>query len=94
MAKIETLAWLDGDILPVQEIRVSPLAHSLHYGTGVFDVVNRRAINDPEIEENRREAIEWYVFVRDACLQDREGDVQDGAKPTAEEEEDLYEIEE
>jgi branched-chain amino acid aminotransferase len=37
MAKIETLAWLDGDILPVQEIRVSPLAHSLHYGTGVFE---------------------------------------------------------
>ena len=64
------------------------------YGTGVADVVNRRAINDPEIEENRREAIEWYVFVRDACLQDREGDVNDGAEPTAEEEEDLYDVEE
>jgi branched-chain amino acid aminotransferase len=37
MTKIETLAWLDGDILPVQEVRVSPLAHSLHYGTGVFE---------------------------------------------------------
>lgn len=64
------------------------------YGTGVVDVVNRRAINDEQIEENRREAIEWYVFVRDACLQDREGDVHDGAEPTAEEEEDLYEVEE
>jgi phospholipid-binding lipoprotein MlaA len=64
------------------------------YGTGVVDVVNRRAINDEQIEENRREAIEWYVFARDACLQDREGDVNDGAEPTAEEEEDLYEIEE
>jgi phospholipid-binding lipoprotein MlaA len=64
------------------------------YGTGVVDVVNRRAINDPEIEENRREAIDWYVFVRDACLQDREGDVTDGAEPTAAEEEDLYEVEE
>lgn len=63
------------------------------YGTGVADVVNRRAINDEQIEENRREAIEWYVFVRDACLQDREGDVNDGAKPTAEEEEDLYDFE-
>ena len=60
----------------------------------VADVVNRRAINDEQIEENRREAIDWYVFVRDACLQDREGDVNDGAKPTAEEEEDLYDIEE
>jgi phospholipid-binding lipoprotein MlaA len=64
------------------------------YGTGVVDVVNRRAINDEQIEENRREAIEWYVFVRDACLQDREGDVNDGAEPTAEQEEDLYDVEE
>ncbi len=63
------------------------------YGAGVADVVNRRAINDEQIEENRREAIEWYVFVRDACLQDREGDVQDGAEPTPEEE-DLYDVEE
>ena len=60
----------------------------------VADTVNRRAINDEQIEENRREAIEWYVFVRDACLQDREGDVHDGAEPTAEEEEDLYDVEE
>jgi len=64
------------------------------YGTGLPDVVNRRAINDEQIEENRREAIDWYVFVRDACLQDREGDVNDGAEPTAEEEEDLYDVEE
>lgn len=64
------------------------------YGTGVADAINRRAINDPEIEENRREAIDWYVFVRDACLQDREGEVTDGAEPSVEEEEDLYEVEE
>jgi phospholipid-binding lipoprotein MlaA len=64
------------------------------YGPGVIDVINRRAINDAEIEENRREAIHWYVFVRDACLQDREGEVSDDGKPTAEEEEDLYEVEE
>jgi phospholipid-binding lipoprotein MlaA len=64
------------------------------YGSGVVDVVNRRAINDEQIEENRREAIDWYVFVRDVCLQDREGDVHDGRKPHAEDEEDLYDIEE
>jgi phospholipid-binding lipoprotein MlaA len=64
------------------------------YGSGVVDVVNRRARNDAEIEENRREAIDWYVFVRDACLQDREGEVRDGAEPTAAEEEDLYDVEE
>lgn len=64
------------------------------YGTGVIDFVNRRAINDETIEENRREAIDWYVFVRDACLQDREGEVKDGAAPTSEEEGDLYDFEE
>lgn len=64
------------------------------YGTSVVDVVNRRAINNEEIEENRREAIDWYVFVRDACLQDREGEVTDGAEASVEEEEDLYEVEE
>jgi phospholipid-binding lipoprotein MlaA len=64
------------------------------YGSGVVDVVNRRAINDEQIEENRREAIDWYVFVRDACLQDREGEVRDDKHRTGEEEEDLYEIEE
>jgi phospholipid-binding lipoprotein MlaA len=64
------------------------------YGTGVIDVVNRRAINDEQIEENRREAIDWYVFVRDACLQDREGEVRDDAGLTEEEEEDLYDFEE
>jgi len=64
------------------------------YGSGVVDVVNRRAINDEQIEENRREAIDWYVFVRDACLQDREGDVNDGAVRSVEGEEDPYEFEE
>jgi len=64
------------------EERLSELAH-LSYPS-----------DDEQIEENRREAIEWYVFVRDACLQDREGDVNDGAEPTAEEEEDLYDFEE
>ena len=37
MPKIETLAWYDGELLPVQEIRVSALSHTLHYGTGVFE---------------------------------------------------------
>jgi branched-chain amino acid aminotransferase len=37
MDKIETLAWMDGELGPIQELRVSPLSHSLHYGTGVFE---------------------------------------------------------
>lgn len=34
---IDTIAWYDGELVPVQEIRVSPLDHALHYGTGVFE---------------------------------------------------------
>lgn len=34
---ITTLAWFDGKILPIQDIRISPLSHALHYGTGVFE---------------------------------------------------------
>jgi hypothetical protein len=34
------------------------------------------------------------VFVRDACLQDREGDVNDGVVRSVEGEEDPYEFEE
>ncbi|MAE76087.1 MAG: branched chain amino acid aminotransferase [Planctomycetes bacterium] len=37
MTSIQTLAWLNGEILPVQEVRVSALSHTLHYGTGVFE---------------------------------------------------------
>lgn len=73
---------------------VGIVAETPIYGSGVVDVVNKRARNDAEIEENRREAIDWYVFVRDACLQDREGEVTDGAEPTAVEEEELYDVEE
>lgn len=39
MSRIETLAWFDGRTLPVQEIRIPALSHSLHYGTGVFEGV-------------------------------------------------------
>jgi phospholipid-binding lipoprotein MlaA len=66
------------------------------YGPGIVDVVNRRAINNEQIEENRREAIDWYVFVRDAALQNREGAVHGDQNETkkAQKEEDLYDIEE
>jgi len=64
------------------------------YGPGVIDVVNRRAINNDQIEENRREAIDWYVFVRDAALQNREAAVHDDKKPSQEKQEELYDVDE
>jgi branched-chain amino acid aminotransferase len=38
--------WLDGQLLPVDQAGVSPLAHGLHYGTGVFEGI--RAYATPE----------------------------------------------
>jgi branched-chain amino acid aminotransferase len=37
MSRIETLAWFNGELMPVQDIRVSALSHTLHYGTGIFE---------------------------------------------------------
>lgn len=37
MRKHAEIAWYDGELRPVAEVRVSPLAHALHYGTGVFE---------------------------------------------------------
>ena len=34
---IDTLAWFDGEVCRLQEIKISPLAHALHYGTGAFE---------------------------------------------------------
>jgi branched-chain amino acid aminotransferase len=31
--------WFDGALVPLDEARTSPLAHTLHYGTGVFEGV-------------------------------------------------------
>lgn len=31
------LVWMDGEMVPVAEARVSVLSHTLHYGTGVFE---------------------------------------------------------
>ncbi len=33
----ERVGWFDGELRPLADVRVSPLSHSLHYGTGVFE---------------------------------------------------------
>jgi phospholipid-binding lipoprotein MlaA len=64
-------------------------------GAGVVNAVNTRAAYLEEIRENRRTAIDYYVFVRNAWLQNREEKVRDGAaEPGAEDEDDLYYLDE
>lgn len=58
----------------------------------VVDVVNRRSLLIEEIREERAAAFDWYVFVRNAYLQNRERRVRDAVEtdPETAPEDDLY----
>ncbi len=61
------------------------------------ELVNLRARYIEEVDENRRESFDYYVFLRDAYLQNREmrvGRARERFRPAAEPEEDLYYFEE
>jgi len=62
----------------------------------VVDVVNRRSLLLDEIRAEREAAFDWYVFVRNAYLQNRERRVQDLLEEDGGDdlEEDLYEVDE
>lgn len=47
------------------------------YGLGALNVVNSRALADDEIERARATALDFYVFVRDAYVQNRAAAVAD-----------------
>ena len=64
------------------------------YGISAIDVVNTRAEFLEEIAENRKTALDYYVFVRNAYLQARERQVADGEEAAEEEDEDFYDLEE
>ncbi len=42
-----TTIWFDGQLMPLEEARVSVLAHTLHYGVGVFEGIRSYASHDP-----------------------------------------------
>lgn len=52
------------------------------YGLGFLNVVNSRAIADPEIQRARATALDFYVFVRDAFVQNRAAAVANEAQPS------------
>lgn len=57
------------------------------------ELVNLRARYIDEVDENRRESFDYYVFLRDAYLQNREmrvGRARERFEPDAESEDDLY----
>ena len=62
-------------------------------GTRAFRLLNLRAIYLEEIENSRKDAFDYYTFVRNAYLQNRQAKVLDSTDTAAAVEEDLYEIE-
>ena len=64
------------------------------FGVSVVRVVNTRAKYLEEVAQGRKDAVDYYVFVRDAYLSSREAAVRDGEAAPAGADEDLYELEE
>lgn len=55
-----------------------------------LDLLNLRAIYLEELAESKKDAFDYYVFVRNAYLQNRRAQVRDQADAPAEDSEDLY----
>lgn len=63
-------------------------------GSYAFRLVNLRAIYLEEIASSREDAFDYYAFVRNAYLQNRQARVLDATDTSAAAEEDLYDFEE
>jgi phospholipid-binding lipoprotein MlaA len=75
------------------DIATNPTTWVNVFGLSVVRVVNTRAQYLEEIAQARKDAVDYYVFVRDAFLTTREREVRDGAVAPAVEE-DLYDLDE
>jgi len=53
-------------------------------------LLNLRAFYIEEIDQSRRDAFDYYVFVRDAYLQNRKSEIRDGEVDDSIDEDDLY----
>jgi phospholipid-binding lipoprotein MlaA len=75
------------------DIATNPTTWANVFGLSVVRVVNTRAQYLEEIDQARVDAVDYYVFVRDAYLSSRANAVRDGeAAPAADD--DLYELDE
>ena len=59
-------------------------------GQYALELLNTRAMFDEELEASRADAFDYYVFVRNAYLQNRRAKVLDRTDQTADDDEDLY----
>ena len=59
-------------------------------GQRTLELLNLRAIYDEELEESRKDAFDYYVFVRNAYLQNRRAKVADQTDAPVLDQDDLY----
>jgi len=74
---------------------LNPLFWFVPYGSGAVNAINSRAQADEEIENAKKTALDYYVFVRDAYVQNRAAAVRDEARGAARSGgpyEDLYDL--
>lgn len=62
----------------------------INFATNGTRIVNIRAYYLEEIEQSRRDAFDYYIFVRNAYLQNRASKIADGVVEESDDEEDLY----
>jgi phospholipid-binding lipoprotein MlaA len=74
---------------------VYPWFVAIQYTAAAYtvNVVNARAQVLKEVDQAKQAALDYYVFVRNAYLQRRKALVRDEAEPSAQEQENLYEVE-
>lgn len=80
------LFWFD--VVGLSESEVAGVS----IGSYAYRMLNLRAIYLEEIEQSRKDAFDYYTFVRNAYLQNREARVRDSTDSAPAVEEDLYEI--
>ena len=90
----DTLLDTTGILLPPADAFSTPYPYLLPIwvtaSARAVDIVNLRASFLEEIRENRREAFDFYVFIRNAYIQYRRKKVEDGVELDPQIEDDLY----
>jgi len=79
------------DAMATPHVHFVPLWAAM--ATRTVYMINLRAYYLEEVRDNRESAFDYYVFVRNAYLQNRERKVQDTTEQPPELQDDLYEIE-
>lgn len=81
--------WQDGSAFPDNGLSTSQTT-GVSIGQKGLELLNLRTIFDEELEESKKDAFDYYIFVRNAYLQNRRAKVADQSDIPVLDEADLY----